>query len=119
VYRYLPPVRWRIRAVMMDFRESFYDAVTDGDSDFANLIRTLCIDSMKAALPNGDSTGMWEKLTPDYNPGCKRVIIRVSRSDLTYLRSLKTSVLEITHGRHFRCADVVISSYYELMLTFL
>jgi cation diffusion facilitator CzcD-associated flavoprotein CzcO len=35
VYRYLPPVRWRIRATMMDFRESFYSAVTDGESDFA------------------------------------------------------------------------------------
>jgi cation diffusion facilitator CzcD-associated flavoprotein CzcO len=75
VYRYLPPVRWRIRATMMDFRESFYSAVTDGESDFATLIRTSCIDSMKGALPDGDSTGLWDKLTPSYNPGCKRVII--------------------------------------------
>jgi hypothetical protein len=60
---------------MMDYRESFHSAVTDGASDFATLIRTSCIDSMKAAIPSGDSTGLWEKLTPDYNPGCKRVII--------------------------------------------
>jgi hypothetical protein len=75
VYRYLPPVRWRIRANMMDFRESFHSAVTDSTSEFATLIRTSCLDAMKAAIPSGDSTGLWEKLTPDYNPGCKRVII--------------------------------------------
>jgi cation diffusion facilitator CzcD-associated flavoprotein CzcO len=75
VYRYLPPVRWRIRASMMDLRESFYTAVTDNTSESATLIRTSCLDSMKAAIPSGDSTGLWKKLTPDYNPGCKRVII--------------------------------------------
>lgn len=75
VYRYLPPVRWRIRAGMMDFRESFHDAVTDGDSAFADLIRTSSMDAMKQQIPNGDQNGLWEKLTPDYNPGCKRVII--------------------------------------------
>ncbi|KAF2819287.1 flavin-binding monooxygenase-like protein [Ophiobolus disseminans] len=75
VYKYLPPVRWRIRANMMDFRESFHDAVTDGDSVFADLIRTSCLDAMKATIPDGDKNGLWEKLTPDYNPGCKRVII--------------------------------------------
>ncbi|KAH6008253.1 hypothetical protein HBI83_179980 [Parastagonospora nodorum] len=74
-YRYLPPVRWRIRASMMDFRESFHDAVTDGNSEFASLIRTSCIDAMKAQIPDGEENGLWEKLTPDYNPGCKRVII--------------------------------------------
>lgn len=61
---------------MMDFRESFHSAVTDGESDFANLIRTSCIDAMQAQIPNGSGpNGLWEKLTPDYNPGCKRVII--------------------------------------------
>lgn len=58
---------------MMDFRESFHDAVTDGKSDFAELIRTSCTDMMKAQIP--DQPALWEKLTPTYNPGCKRVII--------------------------------------------
>lgn len=75
VYRYLPPVRWRKRAELMDFRESFYDAVTDGESAFADDIRTSCIDQMRAIIPDGDKNGLWEKLTPEYNPGCKRVII--------------------------------------------
>lgn len=61
---------------MMDFRESFHSAVTDGESDFATLIRTSCIDAMQAQIPNGGGDNkLWEKLTPDYNPGCKRVII--------------------------------------------
>ena len=73
IYRYLPPVRWRMRADMMDFRESFYDAVTDGSSAFADTLRTLCSDMMRKQIP--DRPDLWEKLTPTYNPGCKRVII--------------------------------------------
>ncbi|KAH7408468.1 flavin-binding monooxygenase-like protein [Phaeosphaeria sp. MPI-PUGE-AT-0046c] len=75
ILRYVPPVRWRIRAQMMDFRESFHSAVTDGESEFANLIRTSCIDAMQAQIPDGEASGLCAKLTPDYNPGCKRVII--------------------------------------------
>ena len=58
---------------MMDFRESFYAAVTDGQSAFADMLRTLCSDMMRAQIP--DSPELWAKLTPSYNPGCKRVII--------------------------------------------
>lgn len=56
-----------------DFRESFYDAVMDGDSPFAGDIRRLCLNQMHAALP--DQPELWAKLTPSYNPGCKRIII--------------------------------------------
>ncbi|KAJ9622704.1 hypothetical protein H2203_006355 [Taxawa tesnikishii (nom. ined.)] len=52
---------------------SFYDAVIDGESAFAGDIRKLCTDQMHKALPNQPE--LWEKLTPNYNPGCKRVII--------------------------------------------
>lgn len=73
VYKYLPPIRWRVRSAMMDFRESFYDAVIDGSSDFAEVIRSSCTDMMRAQIPGRPE--VWEKLTPAYNPGCKRVII--------------------------------------------
>lgn len=73
IFKYVPPVMKRIRATQMDFRESFYDAVTDGNSPFAGLIRSSCLDQMHAALP--DQPELWAKLTPKYNPGCKRVII--------------------------------------------
>ena len=57
----------------MDIRESFYDAVIDGKSAAAGEIRTLCLDQMHAQL--SDRPELWEKLTPTYAPGCKRVII--------------------------------------------
>ncbi|KAJ5832286.1 hypothetical protein N7474_000597 [Penicillium riverlandense] len=70
---YLPPIRWRKRALQMDFRELFYSAVTNNDSDFAKMIRDGCTNMMKTHLP--DQPELWEKLTPNYAPGCKRVII--------------------------------------------
>lgn len=73
LYKFIPPLRWRQRAKQMDFRESFYDAVIDGEAPMAGDIRTMCVDQMHAALPNNPD--LWEKLTPNYNPGCKRVII--------------------------------------------
>lgn len=73
MFRYIPPTRWRIRAMMMDFRESFYDAVTDKDSAFAKIIEQSCKDMMRADLPGRED--LWEKLTPNYSPGCKRVLI--------------------------------------------
>lgn len=73
VYKYVPPIRQRKRAVMMDFRESFYAAVTDGSSPFAEEIRRQSLEMMHSQLP--DQPKLWEKLTPKYNPGCKRVII--------------------------------------------
>ena len=57
----------------MDFREAFYDAVIDGKSDLAQLIRDYHKQKLEAELPNRQD--LWEKLTPNYNPGCKRIII--------------------------------------------
>ncbi|KAF2003175.1 flavin-binding monooxygenase-like protein [Amniculicola lignicola CBS 123094] len=73
IYKYIPPIRWRIRAMQMDYREAFHSAVFDNDSQFADMIRDWCKSSLQAQIP--DRPGMWEKLTPDYSPGCKRVII--------------------------------------------
>jgi hypothetical protein len=73
VYKYLPPVRWRIRAGQMDYREAFFDAVWDGNSDLAQLIRDFHKQKLENELPNRKD--LWEKLTPTYNPGCKRIII--------------------------------------------
>lgn len=57
----------------MDFRESFYDAVTDNQSENAQMIRTFHKQKLEAELPNRPD--LWDKLTPQYNPGCKRIII--------------------------------------------
>lgn len=73
VYRYLPFVRWRKRADMMDFRESFFDAVTDGSSAFAMMLEEQCKGMMRQQLPGKEE--LWRQLTPGYKVGCKRVII--------------------------------------------
>ena len=57
----------------MDFRESFYDAIYDRNSDLAQLIRDTHKQKLETELPNRPD--LWEKLTPSYNPGCKRIII--------------------------------------------
>ena len=59
--------------MQMDFREAFYDAVWDGSSDLAQFIRDAHKQKLEAELPNKPE--LWEKLTPNYNPGCKRIII--------------------------------------------
>lgn len=73
VYKWLPPIRQRKRADMMDFRESFFDAVTDGDSGFAKMLESLHKQMCEAQLP--DKPELREKLLPKYKVGCKRVII--------------------------------------------
>ncbi|KAK5551734.1 hypothetical protein LTR46_010329 [Exophiala xenobiotica] len=73
LYKYLPMVRWRKRAEMMDFREAFYDAVFDNASATAQFLAAQSKDHMRAQLP--DRPDLWEKLQPKYSIGCKRVII--------------------------------------------
>ncbi|RMZ67005.1 flavin-binding monooxygenase [Pyrenophora seminiperda CCB06] len=90
ILRYVPPVRWRIRSMMMDFRESFHPAVTDSHSAFADFVRSSTSTMLQTQLP--DRPDLWPKLTPDYAPGCKRVII----SDDYYpsLASPKTELVD-------------------------
>lgn len=70
---YFPPLRWRKRALQMDFRESFHDAIFDNNSDFAQLVRDATTATLKSQLPNNPE--LWDALTPNYAPGCKRVIL--------------------------------------------
>ncbi|KAL3464966.1 hypothetical protein BJX64DRAFT_275383 [Aspergillus heterothallicus] len=70
---YVPPLRMRKRSLAMDFRESFYAAVSDSESDFAQQIRDWCSEGMRTQLANKPE--LWDKLTPNYAPGCKRLII--------------------------------------------
>lgn len=57
----------------MEFREGFHDAIFDDESDFANLLRKWCKEMMETQL--ADKPELWEALTPNYAPGCKRIII--------------------------------------------
>jgi cation diffusion facilitator CzcD-associated flavoprotein CzcO len=70
MYKWLPPIRQRKRADMMDFRESFFDAVTDNDSAFAKMLEDSHRQLALAQLP--DKPELREKLEPNYKVGCKR-----------------------------------------------
>ncbi|KAI8942148.1 hypothetical protein NX059_000237 [Plenodomus lindquistii] len=106
---------------MMDFRESFYDAVTDGDSDFASLVRTMCLDMMKTQIPNKPE--LWEKLTPDYNPGCKRVIItddyypalanEKTELETRGIRRITKTGIEMNDGTHHEHDTIVLATGFR------
>lgn len=57
----------------MDFRESFHSAVTQSESSHAQLMRTFNHKLLHDQLP--DRPDLWEKLAPQYHPGCKRTVI--------------------------------------------
>lgn len=59
--------------MVMDFREAFFSAVTNPDSRTSGLIRDASQAMMKRQLSNKPE--LLEKLTPNYPPGCKRVIL--------------------------------------------
>ena len=73
VYKWVPYVRQRKRADMMDFRESFYDAVFDKNSPTSQFIEAMAKDHLHNQLK--DRPDLWEQLQPNYAIGCKRVII--------------------------------------------
>lgn len=106
---------------MMDFRESFYDAVVDGESAFAELIRASCLDAMKAQLPNHPE--LHAKLTPDYNPGCKRVIISddyypalanpKTTLETNKIRRITETGIELEDGTHHEHDLIVLATGFR------
>jgi cation diffusion facilitator CzcD-associated flavoprotein CzcO len=72
-YQYIPGFRRRYRASLMDQRESFYDVAVIEDSDLNKDVRIQCVDAMRSQLV--DKPELIDTLTPDYPPGCKRIII--------------------------------------------
>ncbi|GMG07052.1 unnamed protein product [Aspergillus oryzae] len=69
---YVPPIRWCKRALMMQAREFSHDAIAKSNSALAGYIRKISIATMKSQLC--DKPELWDKLIPDYSPGCKRLI---------------------------------------------
>ncbi|KAL3437284.1 hypothetical protein BDV09DRAFT_201991 [Aspergillus tetrazonus] len=70
---YLPPLRIRKRSLAMDFRESFHEVIRDSQSQTAQLAREITAQRLRTQLAN--KRELWDKLTPKYAPGCKRLII--------------------------------------------
>ncbi|KAJ5301843.1 hypothetical protein N7508_006706 [Penicillium antarcticum] len=95
LFKYIPPVHWRKRALQMDFREAFHAVIRDENSDFAQIIRDMCTGSMKAQLASKPE--LWEKLTPDYAPGCKRIIITDDYYPTLARDNVELETRQITH----------------------
>ncbi|KAL4922314.1 hypothetical protein BDW62DRAFT_207625 [Aspergillus aurantiobrunneus] len=70
---YVPPLRMRKRSLTMDFREDFHEVVRDAHSNAAQQVRGICTQRLQTQLAN--KPHLWDKLTPDYAPGCKRLIL--------------------------------------------
>lgn len=70
---YVPGLRSRYRALMMDLREAMYDSTIVKNSAGNDALRDFCTEFMHRQVPNRPE--LWEKLTPSYAPGCKRVLI--------------------------------------------
>ncbi|KAF2125990.1 cyclohexanone 1,2-monooxygenase [Dothidotthia symphoricarpi CBS 119687] len=119
--RYLPPVRWRERSLMMDFRESFHDAVTAPDSAYAELIRSECKRMLGENFP--DDAELRAKLTPDYNPGCKRVIITddfypalaspKTTVETTGIKRITPTGIEMENGTHYEHDIIVLATGFR------
>lgn len=73
LYRYVPYVRQRRRAEFMDFREWTYGFVQGGQTATSEAFRQASEELMKRQIPNRPD--LWEKLTPKYDLGCKRILI--------------------------------------------
>lgn len=72
VLGYVAPIRWTKRAIMMRLREASHSAITNSESAFSQHIRKIALATMKKQMR--DKPELWETLTPNYSPGCKRVI---------------------------------------------
>lgn len=75
MYRYVPFVRKRYRASLMDFRESIFDAAFDPSSAKHSAISNISYNHMHSQLTDDCCTKLSEKLTPRYPFSCKRIIV--------------------------------------------
>jgi cation diffusion facilitator CzcD-associated flavoprotein CzcO len=71
--KYVPPLRWCKRALMMKIREVSHRAIVTPDSAYSQKMIQWAAAAMKKQL--SDRPDLWGVLTPDYAPGCKRVLI--------------------------------------------
>ncbi|KAI4129002.1 MAG: hypothetical protein LQ338_002469 [Usnochroma carphineum] len=75
IYKYIPWIRKRYRARLMDFRESTFDAAFDPQSSKHQLVSSISRQHMLRQLPTPCAAPLREKLTPHYPFSCKRILV--------------------------------------------
>ncbi|KAL9604618.1 MAG: hypothetical protein Q9219_000338 [cf. Caloplaca sp. 3 TL-2023] len=75
VYKYVPWIRRRYRARLMDFRESTFEAAFDPDSTKHEVVCGISRQHMMNQLPGSWNAPLREKLTPHYPFSCKRILV--------------------------------------------
>jgi cation diffusion facilitator CzcD-associated flavoprotein CzcO len=94
LFKYVPPIRWRYRADMMDFRESSHSAVFDSEPPLAKMFMNMSKDLMRVQLP--ERPELWEKLIPNYPVGCKRAIITDEYFPVFYQKNVRLETRPIS-----------------------
>ncbi|KAF2215506.1 hypothetical protein CERZMDRAFT_35835 [Cercospora zeae-maydis SCOH1-5] len=102
VLRYVPGVMARKRAAQMDFREDTHGFISQKDETLAQMFTDAHKQMLEAQLP--DRPELWDKLTPKYKLGCKRIIISddyfpaIARDNV----SLETRSIDSIQGRQVK-----------------
>ena len=75
IYKYIPFVRKRYRARLMDLRESAFDAAFDTKSSAHASVTSISRQHMLTQLGGKVNASLREQLTPDYPFSCKRITL--------------------------------------------
>jgi cation diffusion facilitator CzcD-associated flavoprotein CzcO len=110
VFKYVPFVRRRYRAAMMDYRESFFDVVFDVESPLHEFMMNASREHMATQLPGDKYAELREKLQPHYAVGCKRVIIT---DDYFPVFTKENVVLETSHIKEITPNGVIVEGDKE------
>lgn len=73
IYKYVPGVLARKRATQMDFREEQFQFINYSNPEMAEAYMAAHREKLRESLPGRKD--LWEKLTPKYGLGAKRLII--------------------------------------------
>lgn len=122
IYQYVPGARKAYRASLMVKRESFFDVAVVDDSDANIQLRKDTLEKMKREL--SQKPELWEKLIPDYPPGCKRVILSddffptLNRSNV----DLETRHIEritprgvAVDGKEYECDLIILATGFRTL----
>jgi cation diffusion facilitator CzcD-associated flavoprotein CzcO len=75
IYRFVPFVRSTYRASLMDIREDYWNVLVDTDSEAHKGVQQVSAQLVENQLPGEERAELRKVLTPNYPPGCKRILI--------------------------------------------